>query len=371
MTSGRYTARQVAELYLAAHRGDRSGRPGAAIRDRDESRRAERSRTRSTRSGRAKGPRGPLHGIPVLIKDNIDTARPDDDDRRLAGARGLDRAAGRLRRRAAARGRRRDPRQDEPERVGELPLDAFDERLERARRPGQEPLRARSQPVRLELRHRRGDRRQPRGRRRRHRNRRLDRLSVRRSTGSSASSRRSASSAAAASSRSRTRRTPPARWRAPSPMRRCCSAAMVGVDPRDAATQAAAARAPATTTRSRCDAGALKGARIGVARKRYFGYSAAADRLVDTGDRRHEGRRARSSSIRRTSRRRQQLDDCENGGAAVRVQGGPQRVSAACAGRHPVALARRSSSRSTSARRRARCRTSARSCSCRRRRRGR
>ena len=33
---------------------------------------------------------GPLHGIPVLIKDNIDTARPDADDRRLARARRLD-----------------------------------------------------------------------------------------------------------------------------------------------------------------------------------------------------------------------------------------------------------------------------------------
>ena len=32
--------------------------------------------------------RGPLHGIPILIKDNIATGRPDEDDGRLARARG-------------------------------------------------------------------------------------------------------------------------------------------------------------------------------------------------------------------------------------------------------------------------------------------
>lgn len=72
MTSGRYTARQIAELYLARIEAiDRGGpmlrsvieiNPDAlAIADRlDEER-------------RTKGPRGPLHGIPILIKDNIDT----------------------------------------------------------------------------------------------------------------------------------------------------------------------------------------------------------------------------------------------------------------------------------------------------------
>ena len=33
--------------------------------------------------------RGPLHGIPVLIKDNIDTADKMHDDRRLARAGGV------------------------------------------------------------------------------------------------------------------------------------------------------------------------------------------------------------------------------------------------------------------------------------------
>ena len=56
--------------------------------------------------------------------------------------------------------------------------------------------------------------------------------------------------------------------------------AMIGADPKDAAT-ARAPRGPATNYRLALNAGALKGARIGVARKRYFGYSAPADRLVD------------------------------------------------------------------------------------------
>jgi amidase len=54
---------------------------------------------------------------------------------------------------------------------------------------------------------------------------------------------------------------------------------MAGVDPRDAATKAAAGKAHDYT--GALDARALAGARIGVARKRYFGYSAKTDALVD------------------------------------------------------------------------------------------
>ena len=53
---------------------------------------------------------------------------------------------------APARRGRGDPRQDEPLRVGQLPLDALLERLERPRRAVPQSLRARPQPVRLELR---------------------------------------------------------------------------------------------------------------------------------------------------------------------------------------------------------------------------
>jgi amidase len=55
--------------------------------------------------------------------------------------------------------------------------------------------------------------------------------------------------------------------------------AMTGVDPRDAATKRSAGRT--TDYAAALNANALAGARIGVARKRYFGYSPAADRVID------------------------------------------------------------------------------------------
>ena len=54
--------------------------------------------------------------------------------------------------------------------------------------------------------------------------------------------------------------------------------AMLGRDPNDSATQSAGAARPLTI---KLDAGALKGARIGVARKRYFGYSPPTDKLIE------------------------------------------------------------------------------------------
>ena len=94
--------------------------------------------------------RGPLHGIPVLVKDNIDTA---DRMTTTAGslALGQRRCARRAHRRAAARRRCADPRQDQPQRVGELPLDAFVEWLVGTRRPGTQSIRARSNSVGIEL----------------------------------------------------------------------------------------------------------------------------------------------------------------------------------------------------------------------------
>lgn len=55
---------------------------------------------------------------------------------------------------------------------------------------------------------------------------------------------------------------------------------MTGVDSRDRATARSAGKS-LTDYRTSLDAGALKGARIGIARKRFFGYSPAADRLVE------------------------------------------------------------------------------------------
>ena len=73
MASGRYSSRRLTELYL--RRIERIDRGGPQLRSIAEvnpdaleiaaSLDAER---------RSKGPRGPLHGIPIVIKDNIDTA---------------------------------------------------------------------------------------------------------------------------------------------------------------------------------------------------------------------------------------------------------------------------------------------------------
>ena len=99
--------------------------------------------------------RGPLHGVPVLVKDNIATG---DRMSTTAGSLALDGVRAPRDAHIVKRlrdGRRGDPRQDQPQRVGQHPLDAIGERLERARRPDPQSLCARPQPQRLELRHRR------------------------------------------------------------------------------------------------------------------------------------------------------------------------------------------------------------------------
>src|ERR1700723_1260807 len=73
MKSGEYTARSIAERYLA--RIDAIDRNGPAIRSVIETNPdALAIADELDKERKAKGPRGPLHGIPVLIKDNIDTA---------------------------------------------------------------------------------------------------------------------------------------------------------------------------------------------------------------------------------------------------------------------------------------------------------
>jgi amidase len=73
MRSGKYTARSLAEKYLA--RIDALDRKGPALRsvlEVNPDALALADALDEERKG--KGPRGPLHGIPVLVKDNIDTA---------------------------------------------------------------------------------------------------------------------------------------------------------------------------------------------------------------------------------------------------------------------------------------------------------
>ena len=73
MTSGTYTARQLVDLY--ARRIDEIDRRGPTLRSVIVLNPDARSIADALDVERkSKGARGPLHGIPVLIKDNIDTA---------------------------------------------------------------------------------------------------------------------------------------------------------------------------------------------------------------------------------------------------------------------------------------------------------
>jgi amidase len=73
MASGRYTSRQLVELY--ERRIDEIDRHGPALRSMSEinpdAERIADERDAERRQGRV---RGPLHGIPIVLKDNIDTA---------------------------------------------------------------------------------------------------------------------------------------------------------------------------------------------------------------------------------------------------------------------------------------------------------
>jgi amidase len=73
MKSGKYTARSIAEKYLA--RIDQIDKQGPTLNSIIElNPDALAIADALDKERKDKGPRGPLHGIPVLIKDNIDTA---------------------------------------------------------------------------------------------------------------------------------------------------------------------------------------------------------------------------------------------------------------------------------------------------------
>ena len=150
MKSGKLTSRSITEKYLA--RIDQIDKQGPAINAIIELNPDALSIADAMdRERKEKGPRGPLHGIPILIKDNIDTA---DKMMTTAGslalvgstcAEGFDRCA------ETARCGRGDSGEDESQRVGEYSFESFDERLERARRADEESVCARSQSVRVEF----------------------------------------------------------------------------------------------------------------------------------------------------------------------------------------------------------------------------
>jgi len=72
MTSGKYTSRQITELYLK--RIDEIDRRGPTLRSVIEvNPDAVTIASALDEERRTSGPRSPLHGIPVLVKDNLDT----------------------------------------------------------------------------------------------------------------------------------------------------------------------------------------------------------------------------------------------------------------------------------------------------------
>ncbi|HST21337.1 MAG TPA: amidase family protein, partial [Blastocatellia bacterium] len=73
MKSGKYTARQITEMYLGRI-GDIDKREPAINSVIEINPDAQSIADSLDRERKEKGPRGPLHGIPILIKDNIDTA---------------------------------------------------------------------------------------------------------------------------------------------------------------------------------------------------------------------------------------------------------------------------------------------------------
>ncbi len=140
------------------HRHPRCGRPRAA------------ARVRRTRRRRAASPRGPLHGVPVVLKDGHETKGM----RTVVGMEAMPRprAGGGRRRGGQAQGGRRDhPRQDQRAAAASRHPDR-----QPGLRPHQQPMGARPHAGRLERRGGRGARRRPCAARHRQRPRRLDPL---------------------------------------------------------------------------------------------------------------------------------------------------------------------------------------------------
>ena len=277
MASGKYTSRRLTELYL--QRIADLDRRGPTLRSISETNpEALQIASALDEERKSKGPRGPLHGIPIVIKDNIDTA---DRMMTTAGSLALE---------------------------GSIPSrDAFV--VERLRAAGaviiakanlSEWANFRSTKSTSGWSGRGGQVRNPYA---------LDRNPCGSSSGTGTAVAASFAAAGVGTETdgsivcpssvaglvgikptvgliSRAGVIPISRTQdTTGPMTRSVADAaallsgMVGEDPRDAATKGSAKH---TTDYSKSlDASALKGARIGVARKRYFGYSPAADRLID------------------------------------------------------------------------------------------
>jgi amidase len=306
MSSGRYTSRRLTELYLQRI-ADLDGR-GPALRSISETNPdALAIASALDEERKSKGARGPLHGIPIVIKDNIDTA---DRMTTTAGSLALEGSI--------------------------APRDAF--LVERLRAAGavilakanlSEWANFRSTKSSSGWSGRGGQVRNPYA---------LDRNPCGSSSGTGTAVAANLAAAGVGTETdgsivcpssvaglvgikptvglvSRAGVIPISRTQdTAGPMTRTVAdaaavlSAMVGEDPRDAATKGSAKRA--SDYLKALDAGALKGARIGVARKRYFGYSPAADRLIDAAiaDMKAQGAVIVDPADIPTAA---QLDDCE------------------------------------------------------------
>ena len=96
LQSGKYSSKQLVEKYT--DRINDIDKKGPALHSVIEiNPDAEKIADALDRERKEKGPRGPLHGIPILIKDNIDTAGSNDDHRGLTRPRGREARSRRVR----------------------------------------------------------------------------------------------------------------------------------------------------------------------------------------------------------------------------------------------------------------------------------
>jgi amidase len=277
MQAGRYTSRQLVEMYLERiEKIDRSGPTLRSVIEVNPEALAIADALDAER--KAKGARGPLHGVPILIKDNIDTA---DKMMTTAGSLALEGSI--------------------------APRDAFV--VERLRAAGavilgktnlSEWANFRSTKSTSGWSGRGGQVKNPYA---------LDRNPCGSSSGSGSAIAANLAAAAIGTETdgsivcpssvnglvgikptlglvSRAGIIPVAHSQdTAGPMTRTVAdaaallEAIVGLDPRDAVTKRAAGKPTAFVKALNADA--LRGARIGVARKRYFGYSPATDRMID------------------------------------------------------------------------------------------
>ena len=152
MVAGEISARQLTQAYLDRIASiDRAGPTLNSVIELNPDALDDADRLDAERAARKS--RGPLHGIPVLVKDNIDVVGMVNSAGSLALANNRPRRDAFLVTRLRDAGVRH-PRQDQLERMGELPCEALDVRLEQPRRSDAQSVRTRPQSVRFERRHR-------------------------------------------------------------------------------------------------------------------------------------------------------------------------------------------------------------------------